>query len=213
MTVSTALPFQLVYSLFAHEYLGHLFTAHVVQLGPGGRLTLQHQTVSARNAPEFAAGLLPDDYELIALCDQLQQEAVLKEFWPRKISAADFFLKTYNPEKGDKPLQEAIARYVQNRLGRLLAGLAGKQVFVMGRDGEPTWRALALAPAAASVLFHFRRGDEGTPISRPFSTSNNDLISSLKTPCSCASSRLGCWSRTCSTIFGTTWTGASCCRF
>jgi len=162
MTVSTALPFQLVYSLFAHEYLGHLFTAHVVQLGPGGRLTLQHQTVSARNAPEFAAGLLPDDYELIALCDQLQQEAVLKEFWPRKISAADFFLKTYNPEKGDKPLQEAIARYVQNRLGRLLAGLAGKQVFVMGRDGEPTWRALALAPAAASVLFHFRRGDEGT---------------------------------------------------
>jgi hypothetical protein len=136
MNVSTAQPFQLVYSLFAHEYLGHLFTAHVVQLGPGGRLTLQHQTISSKNAPEFADGLAKDDYELIALCDQLQQDAVIKEFWPRKVTAADFFLKTYHPEKGDKPLQEAIARYVQNRLGRLLAGLQGKHVFIMGRVVE-----------------------------------------------------------------------------
>ncbi|RZK29867.1 MAG: ATP-dependent helicase, partial [Hymenobacter sp.] len=162
MNVSTALPFQLVYSLFAHEYLGHLFTAHVVQLGPRGQLTLQHQTISAKNAPEFAAGLEKDDYELIALCDQLQQDAVIKEFWPRKITAADFFLKIYNPEKGDKPMQEAVARYVQSRLGRLLAGLQGKHVFIMGRDGEPTWRELKLAPVPASVLFHFRRNDEGT---------------------------------------------------
>jgi len=162
MNVSTAQPFQLVYSLFAHEYLGHLFTAHVVQLGPGGRLTLQHQTISAKNAPEFAEGLEKDDYELIALCDQLQQDAVIKEFWPRKITAADFFLKIYNPEKGDKPLQEAVARYVQTRLGRLLAGLQGKHVFIMGRDGEPTWRELRLAPVPASVLFHFRRNEEST---------------------------------------------------
>jgi hypothetical protein len=162
MNVSTAQPFQLVYSLFAHEYLGHLFTAHVVQLSPNGRLTLQHQTISGKNAPEFAEGLEKDDYELIALCDQLQQDAVIKEFWPRKITAADFFLKIYHPEKGDKPLQEAISRYVQTRLGRLLAGLKGKHVFIMGRDGEPTWRELRLAPVPASVLFHFRRNEEST---------------------------------------------------
>ena len=162
MNVSTAQPFQLVYSLFAHEYLGHLFTAHVVQLSAKGQLTLQHQTISAKNAPEFAAGLEKDDYELIKLCDELQQDAVIKEFWPRKTTAADFFLKIYHPEKGDKPLQEAIARYVQVRLGELLAGLAGKQVFIMGRDGEPTWRELTLAPPPASVLFHFRRNEEGT---------------------------------------------------
>jgi hypothetical protein len=162
MTVSTAQPFQLVYSLFAHEYLGHLFTAHVVQLGPRGQLTLQHQMVSSKNAPEFAAGLEDDDYELIKLCDELQQEAVIKEFWPRKITTAEFFLKTYHPEKGDKPLQEAIARYIQTRLARLLAGLQEKQVFVMGRDGEPTWRELMLAPTPASILFHFRRNEEGT---------------------------------------------------
>jgi len=118
--------------------------------------------VSSKNAPEFAAGLEDDDYELIKLCDELQQDAVVKEFWPRKITTTEFFLKTYHPEKGDKPLQEAISRYVQVRLGKLLAGLEGKHVFVMGRDGEPTWRELALAPSPASVLFHFRRNEEGT---------------------------------------------------
>ena len=162
MKVSTAEPFQIVYSLFEHECLGHLFAAYVVQLGPRGQLTLQHQTVSGKNVHEFAAGLDATDFELVALCDQLQQEAVVKEFWPRKIATAEFFLKTYHPEKGDKPLQEAIARQVQARMGAVLARLAGKQVFIMGRDGEPTWKEIGMAPAKASILFHFRRNEDGT---------------------------------------------------
>jgi hypothetical protein len=162
MKVSTAEPFQIVYSLFEHECLGHLFAAYVVQLSPRGQLTLQHQTVSGKNVHEFAAGLDAIDFELVALCDQLQQEAVVKEFWPRKIATAEFFLKTYHPEKGDKPLQEAIARQVQARMGAVLARLAGKQVFIMGRDGEPTWKEIGMAPAKASILFHFRRNEEGT---------------------------------------------------
>ena len=162
MKVSPTEPFQIVYSLFEHEFLGHLFAAYLVQRGPKGQLTLLHQTASARNAPEFAAGLDAVDFELIDLCDQLQQEAVVKEFWPRKLSAADFFLKIYHPDKGDKPLQEAIARHVQARMAAVLTRLRGKRVFIMGRDGEPTWREIALAPVPASVLFHFRRNDDGT---------------------------------------------------
>ncbi|MDO7847890.1 SNF2-related protein [Hymenobacter sp. M29] len=162
MKVSTAEPFQIVYSLFEHEFLGHLFAAYVVQLGPRGQLTLQHQTVSGKNAHEFAAGLDAVDFELVELCDQIQQEAVVKEFWPRKIATAEFFLKTYNAEKGDKPLQEVISRHVQSRMAGILSRLAGKQVFIMGRDGEPTWKEIGLAPAKASILFHFRRNEEGT---------------------------------------------------
>ncbi|MBJ6107391.1 DEAD/DEAH box helicase family protein [Hymenobacter sp. BT523] len=162
MKVSTAEPFQIVYSLFEHEFLGHLFAAYVVQLGPRGQLTLQHQTVSGKNAHEFAAGLDATDFELVELCDQIQQEAVVKEFWPRKIATAEFFLKTYNAEKGDKPLQEAISKHVQARMAGILARLAGKQVFIMGRDGEPTWKEIGMAPAKASILFHFRRNEEGT---------------------------------------------------
>jgi len=162
MKVSTAEPFEIVYSLFEHECLGHLFAAYVVQLGPRGQLTLLHQTVSGKNAHEFAASLDATDFALVELCDQLQQEAVVKEFWPRKIATAEFFLKTYHPEKGDKAMQEVIARHVQTRMAALLPRLAGKRVFIMGRDGEPTWHEIGLAPAKASILFHFRRNDEGT---------------------------------------------------
>ena len=162
MKVSTAEPFQIIYSLFEHEFLGHLFAAYVVQLGPRGQLTLQHQTVSGKNAHEFAASLDATDFELVELCDQIQQEAIVKEFWPRKIATAEFFLKTYNAEKGDKPLQEIISRHVQTRMAAILARLAGKLVFIMGRDGEPTWKEIGLAPSRASILFHFRRNDEGT---------------------------------------------------
>ena len=162
MKVSTAEPFQIVYSLFEHEYLGHLFGAFVVQRGSDGQLSLLHQSVSPKNAREFADGLDEVDYELIELCEQMQQDAVVKEFWPRKISTTDFFLKVYHPEKGDKPLQEAMARYVQARLAAVLDRLPGKCVFIMGRDGEPTWREIGLAPVPASLLFHFRRNDDGT---------------------------------------------------
>ena len=162
MKVSTAEPFQIVYSLFEHEYLGHLFAAYVVQRGPGGQLTLLHQTVAPKNAHEFAEGLDEVDFELIELCEQMQQDAVVKEFWPRKITTADFFLKTYHPEKGDKPLQEVIARHVQERLAAVLARLPGRHVFIMGRDGEPTWREIGLAPVPASILFHFRRNADNT---------------------------------------------------
>ena len=162
MKVSTSQPFQIVYSLLEHEYLGYLFESYVVQRNAKGQLTLQHQTVSAKNAAEFADGLNEIDFELVALTDQIQQDAVIKEFWPKKTTPADFFLKIYDPEKGDKALQEAIGRYVQERMGQILERLRGKYVFIMGKDGEPTWREMQLAPEAASVLFHFRRNEDNT---------------------------------------------------
>lgn len=162
MKVSTSQPFQIVYSLLEHEYLGYLFESYVVQRNQRGQLTLQHQTVSAKNAPEFADGLDETDFELIALTDQIQQDAVIKEFWSKKTTPADFFLKIYDAEKGDKHLQETICHYVQNRMGQILARLQGKYVFIMGKDGEPTWREISVAPEPASVLFHFRRNEEST---------------------------------------------------
>nr|WP_317048739.1 SNF2-related protein [Hymenobacter sediminis] len=134
----------------------------MVQRNQRGQLTLQHQTVSAKNAPEFADGLDETDFELIALTDQIQQDVVIKEFWSKKTTPADFFLKIYDADKGDKGLQEAICTYVQDRMGQILERLQGKQVFIMGKDGEPTWREIGVAPERASVLFHFRRNEDST---------------------------------------------------
>ncbi|MBC5994080.1 DEAD/DEAH box helicase [Pontibacter cellulosilyticus] len=163
MKVYTTQPFQVIYSLFEHEYLGYLFESFVVQINTKGQLTLQHQNISAKNADEFAARLDADDFKLIQLIDQIQQDAVLKRFASKKMSAADFFLKVYDPEKGDKALQENISHYIQGRMGKILELLRhDKQTFIMGKDGEPTWKQIYLAPEKASVLFHFMRNEDNT---------------------------------------------------
>ncbi|NEM96423.1 DEAD/DEAH box helicase [Pontibacter burrus] len=162
MNVSTTQPFQVVYSLFEHEYLGFLFESFVVQINTRGQLTFQHQNVSSKNADEFASRLDADDFKLIQLIDQIQQDAVIKKFSPKRLSVVDFFLKVYDAEKGDKPLQEKINQYVQARMGKIMELLRDKQVFVMGKDGEPTWKKLSFAPEKASVLFHFRRNEDNT---------------------------------------------------
>ncbi|MDB5261042.1 MAG: helicase, partial [Adhaeribacter sp.] len=94
---------------------------------------------------------------------QIQQEAIVKKFSPKRIPVADFFLKTFDSEKGDKVLQDTICRFVQGRIAKILDLLRQqKRVFIMGKDGEPTWKEIKMAAEKASILFHFRRNDENT---------------------------------------------------
>ncbi|MFC5270779.1 DEAD/DEAH box helicase [Adhaeribacter terreus] len=162
MKVFTTQPFQAVYSLFEHEYLGYLFESFVVQINSRNHLTLQHQNISVKNADEFASRLDALDFKLIPLIDQIQQDAVYKRFCAKKMTLTDFFLKTFDPEKGDKDLQENIKSYVETRMAKILALLTEKRVFIMGKDGEPTWKEIKMAGEKATVLFHFRRNEENT---------------------------------------------------
>ncbi|MBA9075906.1 DEAD/DEAH box helicase [Rufibacter quisquiliarum] len=162
MKVFTTQPFQVIYSLFEHEYLGYLFESFVVQVNSKKQLTLQHQNISSKNAEEFAARLDEVDFKLIELMDQIQQDAVFKKFAVKKTTLADFFFKTYDPAKGDKLLQETIDHYVQARMSKILDLLQHKMVFIMGKDGEPTWKQVQMATEKATVLFHFRRNDDNT---------------------------------------------------
>ncbi len=162
MKVSTTEPFQIIYSLFEHEYLGYLFESFVIQLDHQRRLTLKHQNISAKNADEFASELDDVDYKLIKLIDAIQQEAIVKKFYNKKITPPEFFLKIYNKEKGDTLLQDAIQSYIELKKNEILCLLESKMLFEMGRDGEPTWKRLAIAPKKANVLFHFMRNEDNT---------------------------------------------------
>ena len=110
MRVSPTQPFQIVYSLLNHEFLGYLIEAFVVQRNSRGELTLQNQTLSIQNVGEFSSGFDRNDVDLVTLIDSIQQDAIVKKFNTRKLSAIDFFLKIYDPTKGDKALQEEIGR-------------------------------------------------------------------------------------------------------
>lgn len=162
MKVSTNEPFQIIYSVFEHEYLGYLFESFVVQLDEKGRLTFSHQNISANNADEFSAGLDDVDYQLIKIMDSMQQDAVIRHFNKKKVKPAEFFFKVYDKEKGNEMLQKEIHRYLERRRAQILEKITHKELYEMGSDGEPAWRKIDIMQPKASVLFHFRRNEENT---------------------------------------------------
>lgn len=162
MKVSTKQDFQLIYSLFEHEYLGYLFESFVIQLNEKGGLTFAHQNISAKNAEEFSSGLDEMDFEIIELMDSIQQDIVYKKFNNKRLTIDEFFLKVFDKEKGDKILQEAITNYVDERKSKILPMLRGKEVYIMGNDGEPAWKRVEVPEEKATVLFHFRKNEDNT---------------------------------------------------
>jgi SNF2 family DNA or RNA helicase len=162
MKVSTLQPFQMVYSLYEHEYLGFLFEAYVVQLNTKGELTLQNQSVSSKNISEFAERLDADDYKLVKLTEAIQHEFVIKKFSTKKLAPLDFFLKVFDPEKGDKLLQETIHGYMEKHRAEILEKLIKKPLYIMSNDGDPTWKAVNNIQEGAKAYFNFIRNEENT---------------------------------------------------
>src|SRR5690606_107889 len=102
MKVSASQPFQIVYSLYLHEYLGFIFESYVVHLDEKGKLTFQHQNISTKNAREFSRGLDDRDFELIEIVDSMQQETVVRRFHNKFVKPEEFFPKVYDKDKGNR---------------------------------------------------------------------------------------------------------------
>jgi superfamily II DNA or RNA helicase len=162
MKVSPSDPFQVVYSLLQHEYLGYLVEAFVVRLNAKGELTLQVQSLSPQNVREFSAGLDERDFELVRLTDTICQDTLLRRFNTKKWPPVDFFLRIYDPHKGDKVMQEAIADHVERTKAQLFPLLAGKRIFLMTNDGNPVGDPVQYMPEPARVYFHFDRTEAAT---------------------------------------------------
>lgn len=162
MKVSPEGPFELIYSLYEHEYLGYLFESFVVQLNEKGSLTFSNQNISSKNASEFASGLDENDFKIIRLMDEIQQDQVANKFQRKKQKPEEFFLKTYDKNLGDPILQKEIENYIERRRSQILALIKGKRLFEMGKDGEPTWKELEIVDEPATILFHFRKNEDNT---------------------------------------------------
>ena len=163
MKVSTIQPFQIIYSILNHEYLGYLFEAFVVQLDDKGQHTLLNQNVSIKNIKEFSNGLDEHDFEIVKLINLLQPENIYKKYvGTKKRTVTDFYLKVFDAQKGEKPIQELIAGYVEKIKAEMLPLLLGKQLYIMGSDGNPIWQKVEILPEKATVLFHFMRNPENT---------------------------------------------------
>lgn len=162
MKVSASQPFQIVYSLYQHEYLGFLFESYIVHLDDKGKLTFQHQNISSKNAREFSKRLDDRDFELIELMDAMHQDVIVKKFHNKLVKPEEFFTKVYDKAKGNELIQEQIEEYMEKRRSKILDRMKGKLLFEMGNDGEPTWKKIEVLEKRASIQFHFRRTDDHT---------------------------------------------------
>lgn len=162
MIVSPQEPFKVVFSLFSHEYLGYLVEGYVAQLNPKGEVSYKTQNISSRNMKDFDHGMDDLDRELIKLTDAIQQEVVFKKFNNKKISQEEFYLKLFDPEKGDKFLRESILAYIDNYKRDIFLKIKSKQLFLMGNDGIPTWKKITIVPEPAKAYFHFERLEDHT---------------------------------------------------
>ncbi len=162
MKVSALQPFQIIYSLYQHEYLGFIFESYIVHLDEKGKLTYQHQNISTKNAREFSKGLDERDFELIETMDSMHQDSIAKKFSAKIIKPEEFLTKTYDKIKGNELVQEQIEDYMEKRRAKILEKLKGKMLFEMGNDGEPTWRKIEVLEKRATIQFHFMRTEENT---------------------------------------------------
>jgi len=162
MKVSASQPFQIIYSLYQHEFLGILLESYIVQLDDQGRLTFSHQNISSKNAKEFTRGLDQRDFELIELTDSMSPDNVARYFSKKQVKPGDYFPKIYDAKKGDEALREQIDQYVERRRSSVMEKLKGKHFFEMGNDGEPTHRRIQVMEERASVRFYFNRGETQT---------------------------------------------------
>ncbi|MEX2230785.1 MAG: DEAD/DEAH box helicase [Cyclobacteriaceae bacterium] len=162
MKVSASQPFQIIYSLYQHEYLGFIFESYIVHLDEKGKLTYQHQNISAKNAREFSKGLDDRDFELIESIDAMHQDAIAKKFSSKIMKPEEFLTKTYDKAKGNEQIQEQIEEYMEKRRAKILEKVKGKMLFEMGNDGEPTWRKIEVLEKRATIQFHFMRTQENT---------------------------------------------------
>jgi SNF2 family DNA or RNA helicase len=162
MKVSASQPFQIIYSLYQHEYLGFIFESYIVHLDEKGKLTYQHQNISAKNAREFSKGLDDRDFELIEAMDSMHQDSIAKKFSSKIVKPEEFLTKTYDKAKGNEMVQEQIEDYMEKRRAKILEKLKGKMLFEMGNDGEPTWRRIEVLEKRATIQFHFMRTPENT---------------------------------------------------
>lgn len=158
LRVNSAVPCKIVYALCKHEYLGYLIEPHIVQLNPQGDFSLTYQRLFTHTAKEFAKHLTEEDFKLIKILDETEQDVIIKKYHKKVIRPVEFFSKFY-----DQKFYDSVRPKIEKKTNEVLEILKTKDgLYLMDKDGWPAERKIELATEAATILFHFRRNETET---------------------------------------------------
>jgi superfamily II DNA or RNA helicase len=136
----------------------------VVQLNEKGQLTWEYQTLTVRNFHEFAHGLDERDEAAVKLIEGMKPAAIFEKFnTSKRKTIEEFYLKTFDAEKGEKEIQEAVQSVIEKRRAQIFDLICpDKTLFIMGNDGNPMRQSIEIQSEPVEVLFHFMRNEENT---------------------------------------------------
>lgn len=150
-------PFRPVYSIYKHQVLGCLIGAYVVQELPNGRLSLAYQGIHPETLSQFSKRLDETDRKLVKLLEEIGPKAIFKKFGGKVKSESDFFLNHFKEQ-----VQKLALAFVNRKISEAMPLLLDREVFLMGNDGYPAQNPVKVSDDQATVLFHFRRDEQGT---------------------------------------------------
>jgi superfamily II DNA or RNA helicase len=136
----------------------------VVQLNEKGQLTWEYQTLTVRNFHEFSHGLDERDEAAVKLIEGMKPAAIFEKFnTSKRKTIEEFYLKTFDAEKGEKEIQEAVQSVIEKRRAQIFDLICpDKTLFIMGNDGNPMRQSIEIQSEPVEVLFHFMRNEENT---------------------------------------------------
>ncbi len=155
--IDSSKKFKVVYSIYNHEFLGCLFSSHVVQLLENGNLSLAHQALMPENMAQFDHMLDDADRKIVRHLDKLTNDEVVKKFGGTVRNIKEFFSKKFHEE-----VKATVLRYVDRLMLEAIPMLKGKDLYTSSRDNYPAQNLVQIAEDLAAIRFCFRRSVDDT---------------------------------------------------
>jgi len=156
MQVVNTKGFEVVFTFVEHPYFGVVIEANAVQLLDNGMPSLTYQRIRPKTAEYF--GLTPELGKAVEWMEEFESESVKKRFYngKRAIKLQDFYLKHYTPE-----IQKAVRGFIDAQMIAILNVVKSYPLYWANSAGEPMGSPVSFIDEPASILFHFRRNEEG----------------------------------------------------
>jgi superfamily II DNA or RNA helicase len=146
-----------VFTFVRHPYFGLLVEANAVQLLANGDFSLTFQRVRQQTSTYFK--LNPEQTEVVKLLEEFEVDGIMKRFYNgnKRIRPNEFLLKHYTPE-----LHKLVRPYIEKKLSGVLDIIKNYPMYWAGKTGQAQGEEIHYSEEPATVLFHFRRDEQGT---------------------------------------------------
>jgi len=153
--IDASRPFEIIYALYHHEYLGCLISPNAVGIMPSGDLSYAYQRLHPESMEAFAHKMDEIDVQLINLMAEINPKRIIKKFRGNPREEHQFFTEKFKGE-----VEKNAITQVQRRMAEILPLLEDRNIYVEANDGYPAHKAVTFIKEKAQIQFHFLQYDK-----------------------------------------------------